>query len=54
MIRSMSAAIVAGIVLAGAMPALAADQAAAPTTKAACKKQPDMTWDAKTKTCVKK
>lgn len=51
--KSLSTAIAAGILLAYAAPVLAAD-AAAPTTKAACKKQADMKWDSKTKTCVKK
>jgi len=51
--KSMSAVIAASFLLAYAAPVLAAD-AAAPTTKAACKKQADMKWDSKTKTCVKK
>jgi hypothetical protein len=53
MSKSVSAAVVAGILLAGIAPALAADEPA-PTTKSACKKHADMKWDSATKTCVKK
>jgi Spy/CpxP family protein refolding chaperone len=50
--KTLSTVIAAGILLAYAAPVFAAD--AAPTTKADCKKQADMKWDSKTKTCVKK
>ncbi|WP_295558240.1 hypothetical protein [uncultured Hyphomicrobium sp.] len=53
MIKALSTALVAGILFVGVAPAFAAD-AAAPTTKADCKKAADMKWDATTKTCVKK
>jgi len=53
MTKSVSLAVIAGVLIAGIAPAMAADQAA-PTTKAACKKLSDMKWDATTKTCVKK
>lgn len=51
--KSVSTAVVASIILAIAAPAFAADPAP-PTTKADCKKMPDMKWDAKTHACVKK
>lgn len=53
MIKTVSVAVVAGVLLAGVAPAIAADEAA-PTTKSACKKHADMKWDAATKACVKK
>lgn len=53
MIKALSTAVVAAILLSGVAPAFAADPAV-PTTKAACKKTADMKWDAATKTCVKK
>ena len=49
--KVLSAAIVAGLLVAVTAPAFAAD---APKTKAECQKLTDMKWDAKTKTCVKK
>mgnify|MGYP001217488476 CR=1 FL=1 len=51
MIKTVSVAVVAGVLLAGVAPAIAADE---PTTKSACKKHADMKWDAATKACVKK
>lgn len=53
MIKPVSLAVIAGFLMAGLAPAMAADQPA-PTTKSACKKLSDMKWDATTKTCVKK
>lgn len=52
MIRTISTAIVALMLVAGVAPVMAAD-AAAPATKSACKKAVGMHWDAKTKACVK-
>ena len=53
MMKTLSTAIVASILLASAAPVFAAD-AAAPKTKSECKKTADMKWDASTKSCVKK
>lgn len=52
MIRVVSSAIAALMLVATMAPAMAAD-AAAPTTKSACKKAAGMHWDTKTKTCMK-
>ena len=52
MIRAVSTAIAALMLVATMAPAMAAD-AAAPTTKSACKKAAGMHWDTKTKTCMK-
>jgi ABC-type Fe2+-enterobactin transport system substrate-binding protein len=49
--KILSAALVAGLLLAISAPAFAAD---APKTKADCEKTKDMKWDDKTSTCVKK
>jgi ABC-type Fe2+-enterobactin transport system substrate-binding protein len=51
MSKILSTAVVAGLLLALAAPAIAAD---APKTKTECDKLTDMKWDSKTKTCVKK
>ena len=49
--KILSTAIVAGLLLAVAAPAFAAD---APKTKADCEKTKDIKWDDASKTCVKK
>ena len=49
--KILSAALVAGLLLAVSAPAFAAD---APKTKAECEKTKDMKWDDATKACVKK
>ncbi len=51
MSKTLSTAIIAGLIFVVMAPAFAAD---APKTRAECEKLTDMTWDAKTKTCVKK
>jgi hypothetical protein len=51
MSKTLSMAIIAGILSAFAAPAFAADP---PKTKAECEKMTDMKWDAKAKACVKK
>ena len=49
--KILSAALVAGLLLAVSAPAFAADP---PKTKADCEKTKDMKWDDATKACVKK
>ena len=49
--KILSAALVAGLLLAVSAPAFAAD---APKTKAECEKTKDMKWDDATKACMKK
>jgi hypothetical protein len=52
----MSAKVVGTAIIGGLLVALATSGVAAgpPKTKAQCEKFTDMTWDAKTKKCVKK
>jgi hypothetical protein len=53
--KMLSGAVISGLLLAVSAPvSFAQDAAAPPKTKAECKKVKDMTWDKKTKTCVKK
>ena len=49
--KILSTAVIAGLLLAVAAPAFAAD---APKTKADCEKTKDMKWDDAKKACVKK
>ncbi len=51
--KSLATAIAASILILNVAPVFAAD-AAAPTTKADCKKMAGMKWDSKTHACVKK
>jgi hypothetical protein len=51
LMKTLSFAVLAGLLLAVAAPAFAADP---PKTKADCEKVKDMKWDDATKTCVKK
>ena len=53
-VKILSTAIVTGLLLAFTAPAFAADEPAAPTTKADCEKTKDMKWDDATGKCVKK
>ena len=50
-VKILSAALVAGLLLAVSAPAFATD---APKTKADCEKTKDMKWDDAGKKCVKK
>ena len=52
--KTLSFAVLTGLLLAISAPAFAEDPPAAPTTKADCEKMKDMKWDDATKACVKK
>ncbi len=54
--KILGGAVIAGLLLSVSAPvvAFADDAAAAPKTKADCKKAKDMKWDKATKACVKK
>jgi hypothetical protein len=49
--KTLSLAVVTGLLLAASAPAFAADP---PKTKADCEKMKDMTWDDASKTCMAK